>query len=125
MVDADVDLPLTVGEPIRVTETGDARLITGPASLRRSLTRRVLCASGGMLAAPEYGGGLSDSVETAMSVGRRSQLAHQLRRQVLRDDRVAEAKVTVSLGDEAGTIHVTIAVETFDGDSDLIDLTLG
>lgn len=109
----DIDLPLTDGDTLLITPTGDLRTRTGRANLQDALTQRALTGRGELLHRPEYGGGLPQGVELPNSPSARSQLASVVRRNCLRDRRVQDATVSVAPGlpDDATRLEaVTLSI---------------
>jgi phage baseplate assembly protein W len=103
---ADADVPTDPDARLPKTATGDIRLLSGYANLRRTLERIVSTQPGTLLHRPEWGGGAPGFIELASTPGRRAQLASQIRRSVLQDGRFTDCRVTVEEGvrrDNVGT----------------------
>lgn len=92
----DLALPLTADDELEVTATGDILSVAGRANLRRAVRRRVLTAPGTLLHRPDYGAGLVEHLELSSSPARRSGMANAIRRNLLRDARLSEARARVS-----------------------------
>ena len=94
----DLDLPETGDGVIRITTTGDLRDVTGIDNLKKAQRRRALTTPGSLVHRSLYGGGLELDVEEASSPASRSEAANRIRRNALRDPRVADASVTLVEG---------------------------
>lgn len=94
----DIDLPDDPDAEIVPSPTGDLPTISGRDAVLAALRRRLLTAPGTMTHRPEYGAGLVNQVERLASPGWRSSMANAARRNILRDRRVADARVRVALG---------------------------
>lgn len=92
----DVALPLDPDGDIALTNTGDLATVTGVANLQTALPRRCCVSPGTLVHRPDFGGGLIDQVSAPVSIDKRSAIASDLRRNLLRDARLSEARVAVS-----------------------------
>lgn len=99
----DIYLPDAPGDTLGVTATGDLLLVDGRANARAALRRRLVVSPGTLIHQPDYGVGLLDALELPNTSALRTQLSTGARRNLLADDRVAEATVGVSLGAPDGT----------------------
>ncbi len=111
----DVALPEDPEDPLRITATGDLAVVSGRENVRAALRRRVVVAAGELLHRPEYGAGVPLYVERSSAPVWRSRLANAVRRNLLRDPRVAEARARVTAGlpdapDRADVVTVDLAV---------------
>lgn len=94
----DLALPLTADDTLQITATGDIPSVAGRRNLGRAVQRRVLTSAGDLVHRPEYGAGLGDALELQNTPERRSQLSNAIRRNLLRDARLRDARAQVSAG---------------------------
>lgn len=92
----DLWLPDDTDGALRVTVTGDIATVEGLENAERAIRRCVLVEPGAVLHRPGYGAGLTSFVSLPNSPNTRARAANAIRRAVLQDDRVQEAKVSVS-----------------------------
>lgn len=92
----DVELPLDPDDDIPLTNTGDMQTVTGVANLQLALPRRCCVSPGTLVHRPDFGGGLVDQVSAPTTLDRRASIASNIRRNLLRDPRVSESRVSVS-----------------------------
>ena len=97
----DIDLPQTAGEAYQTTTTGDLRDVTGFDNLAKAQRRRAITTQGAMAHRPLYGGSLGDEVEEAGTPAGRAEAANRIRRNGLRDPRVEDVLVRVTVGTPA------------------------
>jgi phage baseplate assembly protein W len=113
----DLALPDDPDDGLSVTPTGDLQDVAGRDNLREALRRRVLVAAGSLVHRPEYGAGVTAELGSPGSATSRSRIANAVRRNLLRDDRIEDAQVTVSQGvpgdptrSQAVTIEVSVRI---------------
>ena len=94
----DLALPLDPDDALAVTPTGDLPTVSGRENLQAALRRRTLVSAGSLVHRPEYGAGAGGELGTLGSPTSRSRIANNVRRNLLRDDRIEEAQVAVSQG---------------------------
>jgi phage baseplate assembly protein W len=92
----DLYVPDDPDEDVVATPTGDLRTITGRDNLLAAQSRRARVTPGRLVHRPEYGGGVTAAVDGPGDLASRARLQAQVRRNALRDDRVADVGVTVA-----------------------------
>jgi hypothetical protein len=107
----DIALDLDPDNGLRVTPTGDLQTVAGRANLRAALRRRVCTSPGELLHRPEYGAGAPDFIETIGNPSNRARLANQVRKNLLRDRRLADVAVGVSAGLPSDSRAAAVTVE--------------
>lgn len=107
------DLRVPAGSALPKTPTGDLQTVAGLENVRGALRRRMATTPGTLIHRPDYGAGLEDWVEVAATPGARAQVANRVRRQVLRDARVADARAeaTAGLPDGRGEAGLTVRLQ--------------
>jgi hypothetical protein len=97
-----------------VVENGDIALVSGEDVLWQDLYNRLVCARGGLLGHPEFGGGLLELPGTPVDAG---DFAAAARLELAKDPRVAE--IVEASGwfeeDEPRRLYLRLAVRTADG----------
>lgn len=107
----DVALPLDPGDEMALTGTGDLETVTGNANLQAAVRRRTVISPGALVHRPEYGAGLAQRVEQLNTPSARSLLANAIKRNTMRDPRVADCSVAVAVGRPSDTRPEAITVE--------------
>ncbi len=92
----DLWLPDDPDAGLRTTITGDVLLVSGIENAERALGRRMLTEPSGLIHRPAYGVGLVSFVSQPNTPTVRARIANAARRNVLDDDRVADAVVSVT-----------------------------
>lgn len=102
------DISAPIGASIVVTPNGDTPTLSGRANLAEALRRRMATEPGALVHRPAYGCGLLSRLGVANSPGGRADLATRIRRNLLLDPRLKDCAVTVSLGDGASIVVVSV-----------------
>lgn len=97
LLGVDLEVPSDPDASIPISPTGDLRVLGGRPNLDAALRRRVSTSPGTLLHRPEYGAGMPDFLEQPHSPALRQQLASQIRRNVLREPRIANVRVSVGV----------------------------
>lgn len=105
--------------PDMVEVEGDSML-----ALAQALVRRLDCPRGGLLDDLDYGIDLRASVNVGMTAAEVNSLAGAIRAEMLKDDRVTAARVTVAPTPTGSELAITIALEPVDSALGTFDLTL-
>lgn len=113
----DLAFPLDPDAALRATPTGDLPTVEGKAGLLLAQQRRALVIPGTLVHQPEYGGGLLGEVGRTGDIATRARIQAQIRRNALRDDRVAEALVSVGPPEDGTSYHRVEIVIKETGDS--------
>jgi len=96
----DVELPEDPEGTLPKTPSGDLRLISGRPNLQGALRRRAVTNPGALVFRPDFGAGLALALEEPATPTTRSLIASRVRRQLLQDGRVREARARVREGTE-------------------------
>lgn len=102
------------GDALR-TPTGDVALSSGPANVAQAASWRAVRDPGALVWQPLYGGGLGARIEGPDTPATRQLAAQLIRRDLLRDPRVAEARVTVRR--EGGALIFDLQITTATGEA--------
>ncbi len=108
----DLECPDDPDAAISPTVTGDLPTLAGRANLKAAVRRRLVTSPGQLVHRSTYGGGLLDLVETANTPAGRATLAANLRRNLLRDDRLSDVSVGVASGVPSGARAGAVTITT-------------
>jgi phage baseplate assembly protein W len=112
----DIYAPEDEDADLKITASGDVALIEGRANLHAGIRRRIVASPGEMIYRPEYGCGLEAYVESETTPAKMAQLANDIRRNCLRDPRLADCEASVTDGIRgadtyyAGTVTIELEV---------------
>ncbi len=125
----DVAVPEDPDGELSTTPTGDMALVSGRPNLAGALRRRVTTSPGEMVHRPTFGAGVAHHLEELGTPAQHARLAATVRRQVLQDSRLSEARARVrtssaALGEPAGLTLLTLSYRLRDDTQDEITTVL-
>jgi phage baseplate assembly protein W len=106
----DLVIPLDPDGELAQTPTGDLPVLVGRPNLHEAMRRRLATHPGTLLHRAEYGVGIPGFLEREGTPSMRAQIENATRRNLLRDKRLSEVRVTASEGtpDDAAAAAVTV-----------------
>lgn len=121
----DLEIPVDPDASLPITPSGDVRLVSGRPNLRGALRRRLASSPGELTHRPDYGCGVVAHVEEVSTPAARALLANDARRNLLRDPRLADARIAVRATDDptrpdAVTVSLAVALQREPDDETLV-----